>query len=291
MVHAEVKNPTKSNLQINWHKPAEEKQAGDRPILYFFTSPGLGSCEEMEANCFHNRALVEKINNNFFPIRVEHSNSPSQPVPAEILELEERYTVISVPEIITAMLPSDRIGSSVTKIRLREVNSFLDESLKGVPYAKAYQAFSSDKYAEAADFYDQYVKNVQFKGGLAPTACLRKYLCLQLIGKSGEAKNFLKTTQGKIEETHWHYHLVRFLAGKITVSELEKEAGHDKLQRIDCHFYKALEPFTQKQYDKAKPDLEWIVKLNMHQHHPEVKLAKRWLAQIAKEEKAALKHN
>lgn len=287
LVHAEIKNPPKSNLQVNWHKPAEEKQAGDKPILYFFTSPGLGSCEEIEANCFHNRALVEKINNNFFPIRVEHSSLPSQPVPAEILDLEERYTILTVPEIITAMLPSYKIASSLTKVRLREVDGFLDESLKEVPYARAYPAFSSEKFAEAADFYDQFLKSVDFKGNLAATACVRRYCCLQLIGKSDEAKNFLKTAEGKIEKNYWPYQLIEYLTGKITEKELEDEAGHDKLQRIDYHFYKALEPFSQKQYAKAKPDLDWIVKLKAYQEHSEVMLAKRWLAQIAKAEKAA----
>lgn len=282
LVSQEIANPPRPTYQVAWNKPTGKKPETEKPILYVFTTAWSGACQELESNCFANKEVIARINDSFYPVRVDDQSLDERINPPEIQELEDKFSVSTFPEMVVTLPSTEFVGSRIGIVKIREIKNFLDEALKLVPYTQGRSWFGSGEYMRASESFDRFIAQNGWDNGKAGWSAVRRYFCLRFLKKEAEASAYLDVALDKLPHDRWPYAIFRYLKGSSTYEQLKKDAGDDRSNRISYRTYSGLESFCDGKFDQAKEDLGWVIDQDSFKDWVEYKVAMTVLKRMDK---------
>lgn len=268
MVVNEIRNPTKPVHQIAWKTLVDTKtleKLTKKPILYFFTSPGSGPCRQIETNALTNRRIVEMVNQDFYPVRVEDNNGMSGQRKSEQIELlEDKYFVTHFPEFIVAAPSGEKIMSSdLFMLKTQEVREFLAKSLRRFPLELASQYMDKCQFEQAAAYYREYLSNEKIKWAEAPWTVINYYLCLKLLNRELDADNLYRDARNRLTSKSDALMTLNYFNDKESYESLKNWYGETATGRFRYRTYAGLKAYFAGDTAVAMPLLEEAVSADM----------------------------
>lgn len=282
MVSQEVAHPEKPQYQIAWNEvPLAGKNPDKKPVLFLFTSSAIAPCRELEMNTFTNRGVVELVEKNFFPVRVEDMGMVKKSNPAPVDEAEEKYHVREFPMLVVA-LPSGRsVADDEAIVRIRPVKDFLTDALRDVPYTEALDFLEQGEYDKAQErlgrVLEQADRNSASERMSPHWAAIDRYVCLRFLHKDADAEALLESASTKLSHYAYPYPILSFFKGDIDFEQLKEAARDEYYGRLEARAYAGLQQYFEGKDKEARENLKWAVaQKNMGDRIP-VKLAQHAL--------------
>lgn len=262
LVSRDLAHPQKPQYEIAWNQvPLTGKNPDNKPILYLFTSRALAPCQELEANTFTNKEVVELVESNFFPVRVEDVGMMKQANQAVVDELEMKYRVSEFPKLVVALRSGRSVRDGAAIVRIHPVKDFLTGALVDVPYCEALDEACEGEYEKAERKFKKYLSMSAPDDASRCWATVFRYVCLKFSGKDGEAQSFLDTGTKKLSQRTWPYPVIAYFKGDLDYAQLEEATVKDFYSqgRSQLRAYAGLRLYFEGDKKAAREHLQWLV--------------------------------
>lgn len=264
LVSQEVSHPPKPQYQVAWNDvPLTAKNPEQKPILYMFTSSAIAPCQQLEKDTFTNRAVVELVEKNFIPVRVEDLGMTKKSNSNTVDELETKYMVREFPTLVVA-LPSGRsVDDDSALVRIRPVKDFLSNAMREAPYSQALENLEEGEYDKAADSLAKYLGQpniVKISPMFSPYwAMVDRYVCLRFLHRDQEATAVLDEAEKKLNHLIYPYQIIAYFRGDIDFEELKEASRLGLHGSMEARAYAGLQEYFEGHDKQAREYLQYAV--------------------------------
>ncbi len=259
---------------IAWLKPSEVQSRLADPgetrelIFYDCMADWCPPCKKMERTTFQSKAIIESINKDFIPVRVNFS-SETGPEEAATKSLKSKLSVYYLPTIAITLRNGDLVAKDWGAINLKDL---MKEAKKKAGLVRAERKLSQGLAGEALPLLDQ--KKLSGEDPINDEIEIVVYdHTLRSLGKDDDCKRLLEKNYARVEEKRkalppalnkpvFYTSLINYLQGKESFEQLVNEAANYNSDKGTAHLAMALKAMrgndktaAGKEFRKAAMDL------------------------------------
>lgn len=225
------------SFAINWITPAQLKsqKPSKAMILYEFTADWCPPCRKRERTAFRAPSVINRINNNFVPVKVDLTTRTDSDKP-EVKELTDKFNVDSIPRCIIT-LDSGEFVSDDRYHLAEDFNQFLSSAEIDSLNVRAELALARGDYQGAMQGLGKDVlKGQPIAWKSETTRYLMCHHLLCMLNRQAEIEPMMRATYAKtLQYTElsgkkapaWLDNLNNYLRGKIDEEKLLSQCRLD----------------------------------------------------------------
>ncbi|MBI5175780.1 MAG: thioredoxin family protein [Candidatus Melainabacteria bacterium] len=287
-----VKLPSSEHKSaIAWLKPSEVTTRLAAPgetrelIFYDCMADWCPPCKKMERTAFQSKAIIESINKDFIPVRVNFSNETG-PEEAATKSLKRKLNVYYLPTIAITLRNGDLVAKDWGLIDLKEL---MKEAQKKAGLVRAERKLSQGLAAEALSLLDK--KKLSGEEPINDDIEIVVYdHTLRTLGKEEDCKHLLEKNFARVEEKRkalppalnkpaFYLSLINYLQGKESFEKLVNEAANTNGEKGAAHLALALK--AMRDNDKAAAGKEFRkAAMDLSRGYHEDKLAEFYIEEL-----------
>ena len=287
-----VKLPNSENKSaIAWLKPSELQSRLADPgesrelIFYDCTAQWCPACKKMERTSFQSKPIIEAINKDFIPVRLDFSDE-TKPEEAATKNLKSKLSVYYLPTIAITLKNGDLVAKDWGQINLKEL---MQEAKKKAGLVRAERKLSQGQAGQALPLLD--ARKLSGEEPINDEIEILVYShTLLSLGKEEECKRLLERTSARLEEKRknlppalnkpiFFSSLLNYLLEKESSEDLLNEAGDYSREKGEAHLALALQ--ATRRNDKALAGKEFRkAAMELSHGYREDKLAEFYIEEL-----------